>query len=76
MRVDLPNEAALKTLGLPNLQVYARLFTQAGGLILILPADQEMQTKFARQGHVLQVLDRQVEPSTYYLLYGLEADLA
>ncbi len=71
VRIDVNGGNGLRTLAEMRLKVYARLPGPGGKTMVVLPAGAGLRTTLAQRGFAVQVLEAQVDPAGYYLLYGL-----
>jgi hypothetical protein len=69
--VDLHDEGELEELAASGVSVYAQLYTEQGGIVLLMPADAHQQEDLARRGYSIQVFESGSSGANYYLLYGL-----
>ncbi len=65
----------LSKLAAVGLDVYTRLYTEDGGLVLVVGADASQQERLKRLGYTALILERGASKSGFYLLYGLPEDL-
>ncbi len=75
VRIDVRPADDLSKLAAVGLDVYTRLYTEAGGLVLIVGADASQQERLKRLGYTPVILERGADRSGFYLLYGLPEDL-
>ncbi len=75
VRIDVRPADDLSKLAAVGLDVYTRLYTEDGGLVLIVGADARQQERLKRLGYTPVILERGADRSEFYLLYGLPEDL-
>lgn len=75
VRIDVRPADDLSKLAAVGMEVYTRLYTEDGGLVLIVGADASQQERLKRLGYTALILERGVSKSGFYLLYGLPEDL-
>jgi hypothetical protein len=73
--IQLASEADLQAFTSLGLEVYCRLYTPAGGVYLLVPADTALQERLRHLGYPPQILEADIQGTQYYLLYGLPASL-
>jgi len=76
VRIDVEPADDLSKLEAVGLEVYTRLYTEDGGLALIVGADASQQERLKRLGYTALILEREASKSGFYLLYGLPEDLS
>ncbi|OGO34956.1 MAG: hypothetical protein A2Z16_01600 [Chloroflexi bacterium RBG_16_54_18] len=75
VRIDVGPAEDLSELAAVGITVYTRLYTEDGGMVLIVGVDANQQERLKRLGFEAVLLERDVSRSGFYLLYGLPEDL-
>lgn len=75
VRIDLEGEARLALLAEMQIPVMAQIGTAQGGILVVALVDAQQQQELALRGYAYTVLDAAPQGASYYLLYGLPAEL-